>query len=77
MGGGIRGNADADAKVSAAEVFGTRLSCALLATLLVDWDVVAASAVAADWRVTRMTPAISVAVAYAVTALQGAGLSQL
>jgi len=47
LGGGIRGNADADAKVSADEAFGTRLSRALLAALLVAGDAAAASAAAA------------------------------
>ena len=47
LGGGIRGNADADAKVSADEAFGTRLLRALLAALLVAGDAAAVSAVAA------------------------------
>ena len=47
LGGGIRGNADADAKVSADEAFVTRLSRALLAALLVAGDAAAACAAAA------------------------------
>ena len=47
LGGGIRDNADADAKVSADEAFETRLSRALLAALLVAGDAAAASAAAA------------------------------